>query len=240
MTVPYDDKSNALNTQPARSGNMVASSGKVYNIIDLLLSGGAGAAIWGLITGTLTDQTDLKNALDAKQGTLTEGLGIDITSDTIKVVDPVVINTATGSDSLTIGGSATDDNNAINIGSGSRTSNGGTALGAGAYSDGDNGVAVGYNAEASDANATAIGSGAVAGDANAIQIGKGNNAEANSFYVGFGLDESENPLNYKLLNGTTGKIPNDRIDGVSGSFTTVDNKTITIVNGIVTNIVEAE
>lgn len=38
--------------------------------------------IWGNITGTLSDQTDLQNALDAKQDTLTAGTNITIEEDT--------------------------------------------------------------------------------------------------------------------------------------------------------------
>ena len=38
---------------------------------------------WGDIGGTLADQTDLKNALDAKQGTLTAGTGITINDNVI-------------------------------------------------------------------------------------------------------------------------------------------------------------
>lgn len=48
-------------------------------------SGGSTSAAWGSITGTLSNQTDLQNALNAKQATLTEGDGIDITSNTVKV-----------------------------------------------------------------------------------------------------------------------------------------------------------
>lgn len=237
--MPQEDKNNTLNTQPARTGNMVASNGKVYNIIDLLLSGGAGAAIWGLITGTLADQTDLKEALDAKQDALTAGLGIDITSGTIKVEDPVMVNEATRSSSLTLGGTPTGEDNAVNIGSGSRTAEGGTAIGEGAYADGENGTAIGKDAEAGDVNATALGYKAVASDENAIQIGQGTNSKANSLFIGFGNDQSDNPVNYELLNNT-GKIPSARIDGASGSFTTADNKTVTVVNGLITSIVEAE
>lgn len=39
-------------------------------------SGGAGSTAWGLITGTLSDQTDLQTALDAKQATLVSGTNI--------------------------------------------------------------------------------------------------------------------------------------------------------------------
>lgn len=45
--------------------------------------GGGDSVAWGEITGTLADQTDLKNALDAKQGTLTAGTGITINGNTI-------------------------------------------------------------------------------------------------------------------------------------------------------------
>ena len=38
--------------------------------------GGGGGAAWGAITGTLSDQTDLKNALDDKQATLVSGTNI--------------------------------------------------------------------------------------------------------------------------------------------------------------------
>jgi len=47
--------------------------------------GGSSGATWGNITGTLSNQTDLQTALNAKQATLTEGDGIDITSNTVKV-----------------------------------------------------------------------------------------------------------------------------------------------------------
>jgi hypothetical protein len=47
--------------------------------------GSGGDAVWGSITGTLSDQTDLQTALNAKQDTLTAGTGIDITSDVISV-----------------------------------------------------------------------------------------------------------------------------------------------------------
>ena len=40
-------------------------------------------AAWGNITGTLSNQTDLQNALDSKQNTLTAGQNIDITDNII-------------------------------------------------------------------------------------------------------------------------------------------------------------
>ena len=45
-------------------------------------SGEAVVVNWGDIAGTLSNQTDLKNALDAKQALLTAGTGINIDSTT--------------------------------------------------------------------------------------------------------------------------------------------------------------
>lgn len=49
----------------------------------LMGGGGGGGGTWGSITGILSDQTDLQNALNAKQDTLTAGTGIDITGNVI-------------------------------------------------------------------------------------------------------------------------------------------------------------
>lgn len=42
---------------------------------------------WGNITGTLSSQTDLQNALNAKQDNLTAGSGISISSNTVSISD---------------------------------------------------------------------------------------------------------------------------------------------------------
>jgi len=47
--------------------------------------GGTGAVEWGNIGGSLENQTDLAEALSAKQDVLTAGTGIDITNNTISV-----------------------------------------------------------------------------------------------------------------------------------------------------------
>ena len=58
------------------------------------------------------------------------------------------------------------------------------------------------------------------------------------FAIGFGYDQNNSTSrNYVLLDGTTGKIPNDRINGVSGSFISQDGKTVTVTNGVITSIV---
>lgn len=114
-------------------------------------------------------------------------------------------------------------------------------------------VNIGYNSQVNDSagtvigsyaqagyNSVAIGSGAIAQGSSAIQIGNGVNSEEYTFYVG-GQYTDNNLIthreNYKMLDLPTGKIPNDRIEGATGSFTSQDGKTITVTNGVITSIV---
>ena len=324
--------------------------------------GGSGNAVWGAITGTLSDQTDLQDALDAKQNTLTAGSNISITNNVISATDTTysaftgatisqagsaglvpapktgdrekylkgdgtwgavsggsgIQNTATGTDSLTILGTAATINNALNIGVGTITSTQGIALGSGTknrygidygtsagdnsiaigyvaeadtgisigyfarssnggiaigtayvdsevgienYSEADNGIAIGNCAEAKDsivigADSTAVsdlgGSIVIGNDATVdglgcmILIGNGaapvnlgdDPSPGHQFVIGSGErpSETDEPINYLMLDLRTGKIPNDRINGVSGSFTSQDGKTVTVTNGVITSI----
>ena len=49
---------------------------KLQTIYDLITSSPPGSTTWGSITGTLSSQTDLQNALNAKQDTLVSGINI--------------------------------------------------------------------------------------------------------------------------------------------------------------------
>lgn len=127
-------------------------------------------------------------------------------------------NTATGTDALTILGTATSSQYAMSIGA-SATANqndahaigrGATASGLGALAIGGGAVASGYQSVGIKANATAYGALAIGGGGinpayasanNAIQIGSGTNSTATTFQV----------FTFKLLDGTTGLIPAERI-----------------------------
>lgn len=63
--------------------------------------GGGGNAVWGGITGTLSNQTDLQTALNGKQNTLTAGSGISIVGDVIS---------ATGGGSVSYDGTTINEN----------------------------------------------------------------------------------------------------------------------------------
>lgn len=84
--IPKGDKGDTGDTGPAgRDGAIQYTAGTGIEITsgNVIQATGAAVATWGGIQGTLSDQTDLKNALDAKQNTLTAGDGITISSDTI-------------------------------------------------------------------------------------------------------------------------------------------------------------
>lgn len=84
--IPKGDKGDTGDTGPAgRDGAIQYIAGTGIEITDgnVIQATGAAVATWGGILGTLSDQTDLKDALDAKQNILTAGDGITISSDTI-------------------------------------------------------------------------------------------------------------------------------------------------------------
>lgn len=55
------------------------------NVISATGGGGGGDGVWGQITGTITDQTDLQDEFATKQDVLTTGDGISISSNKISV-----------------------------------------------------------------------------------------------------------------------------------------------------------
>lgn len=167
--------------------------------------GGTGAAVWGDITGTLADQTDLAEALAAK----IQNWGVDAIA--IGGTDVTAFN-----DSLAVG-------NHIKLDS----SNGLT-------------VAIGYNIDTEHSQ-----------NYGNIFLGKGVVPQKNYvFSVGFhanngysGQNEYLNSVVYELLDGTTGKIPNDRINvdvsPTSGSTNFVTSGTIYSVLGDIETLLAA-
>ena len=256
--------------------------------------GGSGNAVWGAITGTLSDQTDLQTALDAKQNTLTAGSNITINNGTISATNTTdsnfvgatssvagsaglvpapttsdvnkylkgngtwatvssggLQNTATGTNSLTILGTATNATEAINVGKNTTASGHSVAVGVGAISafnsvavgngaknasgasvaigggyeendniyertetTGDHAIAIGCNTKASQSS-TVIGTYATTGSyTNCIVLGTlATASDNNSFWVGsYRNPYTSQTVSYKLMDLSTGKIPNDRIN----------------------------
>ena len=193
--------------------------------------------------GGTVDQTYDPTSTNAQSGTAVA-----------EAVAPALKNTATGTNSLTILGTATTQINAVNVGQSSRAvgassvavgynAMAGTdsiAIGSGVASGTNNhknciaingsagygdysiaiggssysqkNVVLGHSASVYKVGSIAIGYGAVIGDfvtpntgEHSIQIGKGTTLEPYTLNIGF------DGTNYKLLDGTTGKIPMGRL-----------------------------
>lgn len=180
------------------------------------------------ITTAPTDNTvvnKINEIIDNMGGTITVDQTYDGTSSNPQSGVAIngakfIQNTATGTNSITIGGASTAGSNSLNIGKSSNANvNHGTAVGVGAKVRSESGIAVGYaidigtsiggigiGGSVSNSNyGIAIG-GFVDGAVNSIQIGHGTNSTVNSLQIGFGVNN-----NYKLLDGTTGLIPDARI-----------------------------
>lgn len=148
-------------------------------------------------TGSTVDQTFNGTSTNAQSGVAIEGAGF-------------LQNTATGTNSLTILGTASSYINSINIGANSSVIQDSTAIGYNASGVGYYATAIGYNASGGNYS-TAIGYNArVTSNNSAIQIGYGENSTANTLNIGF-YNGSSTHYNWQLLNGTTGLIPDARI-----------------------------
>ena len=119
-------------------------------------------------------------------------------------------NTTNISSSVGILGTV-NNTNSVSIGNGASCSQAyTTAIGAGAHCDGLEGTAVGDSAYASRQQSIAIGFEALVDGIGSIQIGKGTNLDNSTLNVGFLLTDNSN-VNYRLLDGTTGLIPDARL-----------------------------
>lgn len=141
--------------------------------------------------GSTADQTYDSTSTNAQSGVAIAGAKF-------------IQNTATNENSITVGGTATTAGGAINAGVGSSvTATGGTAVGRNAEITKNYGTAVGYTAK-------------VTGNY-AVQLGYGTNSTASTFSVGFYASSSADRKNWTLLNGTTGLIPNERLNVLAGA-----------------------
>lgn len=121
-------------------------------------------------------------------------------------------NTSTGTSTITIDGTPTNRQQSINIGAQSLASGTlGVALGFDAQINNSGAVCMGYSSRGSGVQALGLGYRGRATANYAIQLGYGTNSTASTMCVGF------NNTNYQLLDGTTGKIPNARLNTLVGA-----------------------
>ena len=173
------------------------------------------------------------NGTSAKEfgRTYTFSTGLTNTNDTITVTDynKLLKNTSTGTNCLTILGTATTQNYSINIGAGS-------------YATSANCVALGYNAVAAGGYSTALGNGAAVTSDYSIQLGFGQNETANSLSVGFGIDPLYHPNQYNwiLLDGITGLIPDARLSSNIAKTSDLSNYLATSLKGANNGVAELD
>ena len=148
-------------------------------------------------------------ALKSDIPTMTAGTGIDVTSNTISVTDPTLVNNGTGTKALAVGKTSQS------------TAEGGVAVGYGARANSTYGTAVGYESRANNTNTTAVGKQAKASNARSIAIGSGAEANADDAIAIKGINNTANTFQvytYNMLDMSTGLIPDARIN--SSTFAT--------------------
>jgi hypothetical protein len=130
----------------------------------------------------------------------------------ISVTSPTLTNTATGSNSYSVGGTATSTLSC--------------SFGYNATASGARTTVIGEQANATAQYATAIGGAATADADYAIQLGYGRNSSSNTLSVGFRTSNTLTAKNWQLLDGTTGYIPNARIN-MDSTPTSASTNTVT-------------
>lgn len=187
--------------------------------------------------GGTVDQTYDPTSTNAQSGTAVA-----------EAVAPALKNTATGTNSLTILSSTpASGSSSINIGANSKTNNSSSAVALGnqALCNGIMATAIGGQANALANSSIAIGGFTFANGIESIAIGTGNGlvcrSDGNqSIQLGVGTNKTAKTLqvwSHPLLDGNTGKIPNDRLpyansSKVGGIRISIDaNNVVTIYTG---------
>lgn len=167
--------------------------------------------------GGTVDQTYDPTSTNAQSGTAVA-----------EAVAPALKNTATGTNSLTILGTATTQEEAINIGYQSQAKKNGLAVGRSTSANAEISLAIGYFASASSVFSLAIGYSAnvQSNCRSSIQLGSGVNGNPNTFQV----------YSYTMLDGNTGKIPAERI---GTGYDATKTQVLKNVNGVLTWVDEA-
>lgn len=130
------------------------------------------------------------------------GANVDLSNLSATGESHFLKNTATGTGSITVLGQATSSDYAVNIGY--------DTFNQSLYT-----TAIGYASSVGTSSNFSISIGCNANVGNnasyAIQIGNGTNLTSYSLNIGFGYDGNNNEINYQLLDGATGLIPDARL-----------------------------
>ena len=231
ITVPTVTGSMAVqvSSMPAASSTL---EGQIYQFTGTTDSTYTHGYIYECVSDGGNPATYSWSAINVQAGgggsSYTAGTGVDITSGVISVTSPTLANTATGTNSLTILGTAATQDRGTNIGVLSQAGNGGTACGVAAQATGQYSTAVGDASRATQANSIAIGRSSDAtaqqaiglnGKATAlcaIQIGGANSGYSNSDANTVKIANSNG--NYEMMSAD-GTIPHARLTNAVQSTT---------------------
>lgn len=140
---------------------------------------------------------------------------VSLTGNSSVVINPTLIANQSLSDATAVGANSSVSNYSTSVGHNSFSTTSGLAVGMRSIANSQYAIAIGTstsysswagaNVDANSVRGIAIGTGAnVSSAGGAIQIGEGTNSNANSFQV----------FAFQLLDGTTGKIPSERLPDV--------------------------
>lgn len=167
--------------------------------------------IWDTDTSAWTDS-------GAKSPTYTAGTGISITNNEISVTAPTLVNTATGTDALTILGTASSEEKSLNIGVNSSINWFGkysVAIGYRAISSCCS-VSYGMDAQATGQRSVALGYGAKTSALSSIQINASNSSHTNSDANTFKVANANG--NFEIMSAD-GTVPTARLTKVNTTIT---------------------
>ena len=220
----------ALPSQTGNNGKFLTTNGtdpSWDNLPVMVGSDGDNAGVSGLVPAPAALDSIGLLCGDGTYKSISTGLYLD--GNSLKV-DPNIVddskyikNDATGRDSIGIRGTASGTNSISILGFvsggrsisilGSTNSTETISIGFTSVSYSEKSVAIGSNSVVHEncPCSIAMGNNAIASATRAIQIGDGINSTANTLAIGFGKDNRNNDLEYTLLDGTTGLIPDARL-----------------------------
>ncbi|MCR5266795.1 MAG: hypothetical protein K6E29_09435 [Cyanobacteria bacterium RUI128] len=145
----------------------------------------------------------------------TGGTGITVSNGnaiSVDDYDKLLKNITNATNSISVGDNSATQSYSVNIGYGSTAENGCVAIGNNAKSY-SNGVSIGNGADPHGSYCIAVGCNAKTdvGLSYTYQIGSGTNNSEKTLAIGFGKDANNQALEYTLLDGTTGLIPDARL-----------------------------
>ena len=220
MIAPQDISTLELPNNPNSTKGYITVDGKKQRVILTAdITGGGGGSSLPDQTGhsgefLTTDGTDASwaavDALPDQTGNSGKFLTTDGTDASWS--DKPLVNTATGTNSLTIAGTPATGNNATNIGGASSTVAWGTAIGRATTVTAGNGIAIGFGATAKKTYSMSIGNG-IADANNAIQLSNTSNTQTNSDANTFKVGNANG--NFEMMDAN-GNLPADRLASTTG------------------------